>query len=99
MASKFDSSLELLPLRIAWRNEKGHIDNTWRHVFFYQKGHGATPFYFSLDKTLQFIQVEWANIVYIGTLFIHSGLFKIWFRLVSLYMHSLASNLFTKFLA
>jgi hypothetical protein len=21
-------------------------------TFFYQKGHGATPFYFSLDKTL-----------------------------------------------
>jgi hypothetical protein len=43
-----------------------HIGNTWRHVFFYQKGHGAQkkghgvmkkghgamPFYFSLDKTL-----------------------------------------------
>ena len=57
MASKFDSSLELSHfdqaiLRIVWRNEKGHIDNTWRHVFFYKKGHGAAPFYFSLDKTL-----------------------------------------------
>jgi uncharacterized ferritin-like protein (DUF455 family) len=39
-------------LRIIWRNEKGHIANTWRHGFFYQKGHGAAPFYFSLDKTL-----------------------------------------------
>jgi hypothetical protein len=46
-------------LRIVWRNEKGHIGNTWRHVLFYQKGHGAqkkghgaVPFYFSLDKTL-----------------------------------------------
>jgi len=57
MASKFDSSLELSPfdqaiLRIVWRNEKGHIGNTWRHVFFYQKGHGTVPFYFYLDKTL-----------------------------------------------
>ena len=57
MASKFDSSLELSPfdqaiLRIVWRNEKGHIGNTWHHVFFfYQKRHGAAPFYFSLDKT------------------------------------------------
>jgi hypothetical protein len=41
------------------RNEKGYIGNTWRHVFFYQKGHGAqkkghgaVPYYFSLDKTL-----------------------------------------------
>jgi hypothetical protein len=57
MASEFHSSLELSPfdqaiLQIIWRNEKGHIGNTWRHIFFYQKGHGATPFYFSLDKTL-----------------------------------------------
>ena len=57
MVSKFDSSLELSPfdqaiLRIVWRNEKGHIGNTWRHGFFYQKGHGTVPFYFSLDKTL-----------------------------------------------
>jgi hypothetical protein len=57
MASKFYSSLELSPfdqaiLRIVWRNEKGHIGNTWRHIFFYQKGHDAMPFYFSLDKTL-----------------------------------------------
>ena len=54
-------------LRIVWRNEKGHIGNTWRHVFFCQKGHGAqkkehgimkkghgvAPFYFALDKTLR----------------------------------------------
>ena len=57
MASKFDSSLELSHfdqgiLRIVWRNEKGHIGNTWRQGFFYKKGHGAAPFYFSLDKTL-----------------------------------------------
>ena len=57
MASKFDRSLELLPfdqaiLRIVWISEKGRIGNTWHHVFFYQKGHGAAPFYFSLDKTL-----------------------------------------------
>jgi hypothetical protein len=63
MASKFDSSLEVSPfdqaiLRIVWRNEKGHIGNTWRNGFFYQKGHGAAPFYFSLDKTLHSEKVK-----------------------------------------
>ena len=69
MASKFDSSLELSPfdqaiLQIFWRNEKGHIGNTWRHIFFYQKGHGiikkghgAALFYFSLDKTLKNVTI------------------------------------------
>jgi uncharacterized ferritin-like protein (DUF455 family) len=43
MASKFDSSLELSPfdqaiLRIVWRNKKGHIGNTWHHIFFIKRG-------------------------------------------------------------
>jgi hypothetical protein len=43
MTSKFDSSLELSPfdqaiLQIVWRNEKGHIGNTWRHIFFNKRG-------------------------------------------------------------
>ena len=43
MSSKFDSLLELSPfdqviLRIVWRNEKGHIGNTWCHVFFIKRG-------------------------------------------------------------
>jgi hypothetical protein len=42
MASKFDSSLELSPfyqaiLRVIWRNEKGHIGNTWCHVSFIKR--------------------------------------------------------------
>jgi hypothetical protein len=28
-------------------------------TFFYQKGHGAAPFYFSLDKTLEIIYLNW----------------------------------------
>ena len=44
---KFDSSLEFSPfdqaiLRIVWRNEKGHICNTWYHVFFFIK-RGMAP--------------------------------------------------------
>jgi hypothetical protein len=62
MASKFDSSLELSPfdqaiLRIVWINEKGHIGNTWHHVFFfYQKGHGIFPIGSYFKTVLQWWQ-------------------------------------------
>jgi hypothetical protein len=60
-------SKEIVISRLFYREKKTNVTNFLHRqymapCFFYQKGHGTAPFYFSLDKTLITPPMQFLNI-------------------------------------